>query len=222
MFDLFKRYVDEGYMQFDNRGDIWFGKERLIIYVGLMSAMEFAFDSEISGWRYLATRFIASRREGYIMIQQHGAPDMKELVSPLNVGLKVMETFGMGTFRIVKADSEKGFAVITGSSTLGKDTKEEKASESPIDFMIGGLLAGVVGYYTKRQEYAVELSCVSQKDSNECVWVVGDRQAIMDYIQKASPDRVELGNKTLDEIEGVERELEGNDSLRGLVSQKVA
>ena len=161
MFDLFKKYVDEGYMRFD-KGDIWFGKERLVLYFTQFTSTELLLNTKLSGDRYLATKFVLSRKEGQTVMQQHGAPDMKELASLLNVSVKIMGILGKGAFKLVETDSSKGFAVLTGVSTLGLERKEDEASDDPIDFMIGGIWAGTVGYYTKRRAYAIEISCVAQ------------------------------------------------------------
>jgi hypothetical protein len=216
MFDLFKRYVDEGYMKFD-KGNVWFGKEGITLYFTQFTATELYLNRRIGGSRYLATKFAASRKEGLAVVQQHGAPSMKELTSPLNVILKIMGILGMGTFKVVEADSAEGFAVLTGVTTLGLDMKAEKASDDPIDFVVGGLIAGAVEYYTKKRAYAVETSCVAQKDQEECTWLVGSRESIVGYVQKSLPEKIGLANRALDQIQALEKELEGNVALSGLV-----
>ena len=216
MLEMLMRYANEGYLKFD-KADIWFGKERISLYFVVYSAGEFQLNSMANGWRYLVAKFMASRKEGRILIQQHGAADSTDLTSIISVSLTIMNTMGMGTFKIVESDKEKGFVVVKGVSTLALEIKEDKPSELPADFVIGGILAGAVKYYTKKQTYGVEASCVSQNGANECTWVIGDRPKIIEYLQKSFPDQVAFGNENLDQIVALEAELAGTDGMEGII-----
>ncbi len=207
MFDLIKRYVAEKYMQFKD-GQIWFGKERVVFYFVPHLVREISLNQEINGLKYCATMFIAGRKQGHVFVQQHGVPLMKSLTPVVKISCEVLTMFGFGTFRTVKVDDRDGFMVLAGKSTLALDIKSDKPNKEPIDFMLGGLFAGALQYYTKAPMYAVETMCAAQKDVQECIWVMGSRKNILRYIQEFSPDKVDWADKVLDEVEEVEKELE--------------
>lgn len=208
MFDLIKRYVAERYMQFKD-GQIWFGKERIVFYFVPHLTREFSVNYKNHGLDYCANMFLAGRQQGITFVKQHGVPLMKSLTPVVKISCEVLNTFGFGTFRTIKVEDKKGFMVLAGKSTLGRDLKSNKPSKIPIDFMLGGLFAGALQHYTKKPMYAVETTCVAQKDVQECVWVIGSRKNILHYIQDFSPDKLEWANTILDKVEDVEKELEG-------------
>ena len=216
MFNVFKRYVDEKYINFEN-GQIWFGRERIVLYISLYSVRDLFLNRVLYGGRYLATKFLVSRKESQIVLQQHGTPNKSLFASPIDTILQIMNLFGMGyAFRIVQSDAAMGFAVVTGVSSLGLEAKERGGSEETIDFVIGGLLAGAVQYFTKKPTYAVELSCVAQGSANECIWVIGSRKDILDYVKTSFSKKVDLAKAALDNIEAAEKQINSKASLKGM------
>ncbi|MDE1866025.1 MAG: hypothetical protein KGH94_05315 [Candidatus Micrarchaeota archaeon] len=216
MFDLFKRYVDEGYMKLSDEG-FWFGKERMIFYYTTFNARELMLNSKFGGSRYLATKFIVSRKEGQLLMQQHGAQDMSALANLIDSLIKIINLLGIGKLRIVESDSKSGFAVLSGTSNAALERKAESPSDAPVDFVIGGLIAGTVSYYTKRKAYAAETKCVAQNGVEECTWVVGNKDDILNYIKDSAPGKTEAAQKTIEDIEAAENEIGSRQSLNGII-----
>ena len=215
MFDLFKRYVDEGYMRF-GEGEAWFGRERIIFYFAGFSAREFRLGRKLNGQRYLAYKFITNRREGRVVLRHHGSPDTSKLSSVLDTCTKIIGLFGNGTVHTVKIDEGRGFAVVSGVSMLGLEMKDEGADDSQVDFAIGGFLAGAVQYHSNKPTYAVETSCVAQKGVQECKWIVGSAGDIIDYVRDSGED-VESAEKTLGSMTDAEKELSSGGMADGML-----
>lgn len=207
MFDLIKQYVAEKYMQFRD-GQILFGKERIVFYFVPHLVREFSINYSTNGLDYCAKMFLAGRKQGHVFVQGHGVPLMKSLTPVVKISCEVLNMFGFGTFRTIKVDEQNGFMVLAGTSTIAIDLKTAKPSDIPIDFMLGGLFAGALQYYTKKPMYSVEIKCVAQKDVQECIWVIGNRKNIIKYVQEFSPDKTKWANAILDKIEDVEKKLE--------------
>ncbi len=206
MFDLIKRYVAERYMQFKD-GQIFFGKEGIVFYFTPHLSTEFFINYKLLGLDYCANMFLAGRKQGIVFVKEHGIPLMKSLTSVVKISCEVLNTFGFGTFRTIKVDDKKGFMVLAGKSSLAIDIKSNKASKIPTDFMLGGLFAGALQHYTKKPMYAVETSCVAQKESQECVWVIGSEKNIIDYIKKFSPDKIDWANQIINKIKENEKKI---------------
>jgi predicted hydrocarbon binding protein len=206
MFDLIKRYVAERYMQFKD-GQIWFGKEGVVFYFTPHLTTEFDFNYKTLGLEYCANMFLAGRKQGQIFVKQHGIPLMKSLTPVVKISCEILNTFGFGTFRTIKVDDKNGFMVLTGKSTLASNIKSNKPSKIPIDFMLGGLFAGASQQYLKKPMYAVETSCVAQKESQECVWIIGSEENILHYVKKFSPDKIEWTNQIISKIKDSEKKL---------------
>lgn len=214
--EVISRYMAEGYMHF-GEGEIEFGKERIAFNFLPILAREFIMNSEMNPNTYSAISFISARYWGSEYIKRHAIPLVKSWTPVLRLSFELMNLFGGGSYRSVKADNKQGFIVATGRSTFALEMKAEGPSPDPVDSLVGGLLAGSIQHYMKKPIYAVETSCVAQKDISECTWVAGDRQSIMAYIQKFSPNMVGQGNKTLDQIESIEKKLREGGEEKWLV-----
>lgn len=208
--DTAARYVAERYMKFEE-GQITLDKVRLTFNFLPLTAREFLINNELSRETYSAVIFISARKLGYEFIKHHGIPLMKNWTPIVKMGMEWMNLFGGGTFRTIRADNKEGFVVLAGRSSFGLEMKAERQSIDPVDFVVGGVVAGTIQYYMKTPVYAVETACIAQKNVQECLWVVGNRKDILDYVQKFSPDKVEWGNKTLDRIEAIEKEIEASE-----------
>lgn len=215
--DIVSRYIAERYVRFEN-GQIWFGKERVTFNFLPILAKEFLMNNEISGGRYAAAMFLSGRREGYDFVRQHGIPLVKNWTPVLRMGFQWINLFGVGMFRPIKANNEQGFMIAAGRSTFGLEMKSESPGRNkPVDFVMGGLIAGAIQYYTKKPTYAVETTCVAEKNVRECVLVAGGRKDILKYIKDFSPDKVSWANTTLDQVEAVEKEIKEIGDKRWLV-----
>jgi predicted hydrocarbon binding protein len=206
MFDLIKRYVAERYMQFKD-GQIFFGKEGIVFYFTPHLSTEFFINYKLLGLDYCANMFLAGRKQGQIFVKQHGIPLMKSLTPVVKISCEILNTFGFGTFRTIKVDDKNGFMVLAGKSSLAMEIKSNKPSKIPIDFMLGGLFAGASQQYLKKPMYAVETSCVAQKETQECVWIIGCEENILEYIKKFSPDKIKWANKIINKIKNNEKKI---------------
>lgn len=208
--DTAARYIAERYMRFDE-GQISIDKVRLTFNFLPITAREFLINNEFGRETYSAVIFISARKLGYEFIKHHGIPLMKNWTPIVKLGMEWMNLFGGGTYRTLKADNKEGFLIIAGRSSFGLEMKAERPSVDPVDFVVGGVVAGTIQYYTKTPVYAVETACIAQKGVQECVWAIGNRENIMEYVRKFSPDKVEWGNRTLDQTEAVEKEVEASE-----------
>lgn len=213
MFDLFQKYVAERYARFED-GQIWFGKEQIAVNFVPILVREFYLNMALTSPKYHATMFIEARKNGYDYVRQHGLPLMKSFTPMIRLGFELINLFGVGAFRPVRADEKEGFMVVVGRSTIGYEMKYEKLPPMPIDSVVGGLVSGAIQYYTKKPMYAVETACTSQPGVQECVIVSGGRNSILNYIEKFSPDKMAYAKETLDQIEDVEKEVLKVGNLR--------
>lgn len=203
-----EQYLAARYMRFDE-GQIWFGKDRIVLYFIPQLVTEFITNKEVFGLKYCALMFLTGREQGNNFVQKHGIPLKKLLTSVVELSCEILNTFGFGTFRTLKVDTKEGFMVLVGKSTFAEDIKRNyRGSEIPVDFMLGGLFAGALQFYTKKPMYAVETLCVAQREIQECVWVVGNQEQIKQYVEKISPERLDWTNKFLEEIKALENEIE--------------
>lgn len=215
-FDTVSKYVADRYMKFSD-GEIRFGNQRIAFNLLPIMVKEFIINNEHNSNTYPPTLFLAARREGYDFIREHGIPLVKDWHPIVKMGFEWVKLFGSGTFAPARADNKEGFGVAIGISTFGLEVNAEMPSAEPVDFILGGLIAGTMQYYMKELVYAVETSCVAQKGVNECLIVVGTRENIMDYVKKFSPGMVEYGNRTLDNIQAVEKQMEDSGDKRWLL-----
>jgi len=204
MFKQLEQYLTTKYMRFDN-GQVWFGKERIGFYFMPHLATEFITCKKVFDLKYCAAMFLAGRERGKNFVEKNGVPLKKILTPVVQLSCDVLNTFGFGTFRTLKVDDEKGFMVLSGKSTFADEIKKNFAiSDIPVDFMLGGLFAGATEYFMKEKRYAVETRCTAQKDVQECVWVIGTEEQIIDYVQKFSPESKEWTTQILKEIKQLE------------------
>ncbi|MDE1866024.1 MAG: hypothetical protein KGH94_05310 [Candidatus Micrarchaeota archaeon] len=204
--DTISRYMASRYVRFGD-GEIWFGDLRCTFNFIPILAREFIINNELDPERYSSIVFLAAKRAGYDFVTKHAIPLVKNWTPVIGIGIEWLSLYGHGLFRSVKADRENGFLLLSGRSNIGQEIKGQKPSTDPTDFTLGGLMAGTMEYYTKKPTYAVEISCVAQKDVQECVIVAGERKTIKSYIEKFAPEKMEWADKSLDRIEAVEKEL---------------
>jgi hypothetical protein len=215
--DTITRYMAERYVRFGD-GEIWVGKQRVAFTFLPLIARELLINSALNKETYPAAVFLSGRRQGYEFIRQHAVPLVKSWTPIVALGMSWMNLFGAGTYRTIKADNKEGFVVLAGKSTLGLQVKAERPDAAePVDFVIGGLVAGTLQYYTKTPTYGVEISCIAQKDVQECVFAVGNREKIMEYVQKFSPDKVDFAKTTLNRIEALEKRVVGSKNRSWLI-----
>ena len=208
MLKKLEQYLTARYLRFDE-DQIWFGKERIVLYFTPHLATEFLVNKDIYGFKYCASMFLAGRQRGIAFVQKHGVPIKKFLTPVVQISCDVLNMFGFGTFRTLKVDEKEGFMVLVGKSTFAEEIKKNfQGSETPVDFMLGGLFAGALQYYVKKPMYAVETMCVAQREIQECVWVVGTQEQIRQYVEKISPERLDWMNKILEQIKSLENEIE--------------
>ena len=206
MFDLIARYVAEKYMQFKD-GEIWFGKERVVFYFVPHLNREFSINYGVYGLDYCSNLFIAGRRQGNTFVKQHGIPLMKSLTQVVKISCEILNMFGFGIIKTIKVDDKNGFMILAGKSALAEDMKSRGGSKIPVDFMLAGLFAGAAEYYTKKQMYAVEITCAAQTNVQECTWAIGSKESIFRYVKQFSPDRLDWAKSVIDNIKMVEVKL---------------
>ena len=206
--ELIGRYIAERYVRFEE-GSIWVGKERISFNFLPSAAREFMINSKLDPERYPAAQFLAAKRQGYDFVHQHGIPLVKDWTPIVKTGFEWMRLFGGGSFRSMRADNEGVFVVATGKATFGMEIKAEMPdNQEPVDYVTGGLIAGVLQYYAKEHRtYSVETSCVAQKGVQECTHVSGTRDKVMDYVERFSPDRIDWARKALGRTEKLEKEI---------------
>jgi len=208
-----EQYLAARYMRFDE-GQIWFGKDRIVLYFVPQLVTEFITNRDIFGLKYCALTFLTGRKQGNNFVQKHGIPLKKLLTSVVELSCDILNTFGFGTFRTLKVDTKEGFMVLVGKSTFAEDIKKNfGGSETPVDFMLSGLFAGALQYYMKKPIYAVETRCVAQREIQECVWVIGSQEQIKHYVEKISPERLNWTIKILEEIRLLESEVDTSKEL---------
>lgn len=203
-----EQYLAARYMRFDD-GQIWFGKDRIALYFIPQLVKEFTINKQVFGLKYCALSFLSGREQGADFVQKHGIPLKKLLTSVVELSCDILNTFGFGTFKTLKVDTKEGFMVLVGKSTFAQEIKtNHHGSDIPVDFMLGGLFAGALQFYTKKPIYTVETLCVAQREIQECVWVIGSEEQIKQYVEKISPDRLDWTNKILYEITELEAQIQ--------------
>jgi hypothetical protein len=215
--DTLSRYLAVKYARF-GEGEIWFSKQRVAFNFLPILAREFLINNEANRETYSAAVFLSARRTGYEYVRQHGIPMMKNWTAVVSLGMEWLNQFGDGTLRTVRADNKEGFGIVSGRLAFGQEVKAESPNNTePVDFVIGGLVAGTIQYYTKTKIYAVETSCIAQKGVQECLLVTGSRDSILGYVKKFSPDKAELASVTLNRIQALEKEVEESEDQRWLI-----
>ena len=204
MLKKLEQYLSSHYLRFDN-DQILFGKDRMVFYVTSHLAREFTYNRNLFGVSYCINMFLAGRDRGLEFVQKHGIPLKKMLTPVVQISCDLLNTFGFGVFRTIKVDSKEGFMVVVGKSAIAQEIKKNfNCSEEPVDFMLGGLFAGAAEYFMKERRYAVETICAAQSEIQECVWVIGTQEQIINYVKNISPERLDWTNKILDEVKSAE------------------
>ena len=194
------QFITSKYIRF-GEGEVWFGKKQIIIQFLREIVKEVHFCLKLFGVAYGASMFISAREEGNRIIKNNLIPIKKVLNPVVNLSCEVIGSFGYGPVRTIKVDDKENFMVLVGKSSIADEYKKQYGSaENPIDFMLGGLWAGALEPFSQKQACCVEIRCSAQKDVQECVWVVGSREKILDYAKKFAPESLEWSNKFLDAI----------------------
>jgi predicted hydrocarbon binding protein len=197
------QFITSKYLKF-GEGEIWFGKKQIIIYFLSEMVNELYYGLRLFGTEYGASMFISAREEGNRFIKNN-LISIKKILSPVvNLGCEVIGSFGYGQVRTIKVDEKENFMVLVGKSIIADEYKREHgASEYPIDFMLGGLWAGALEPFSQKRAYCVEVRCSAQKDVEECVWVVGSKDKIRDYVTQFAPESLDWANKFLDSVDKI-------------------
>lgn len=209
--DKISRYLSARYLRFEDE-QIWFGKEQVVFYFVQHLVNEFLMNRQIFGSEYGAVSFLAGREAGHGFVERHGIPLKKLLTPVVEMSCSVLNTFGFGSFRTVKV-MEGGFMVVAGKSVLAMNVKQKALSKEPIDFALGGVFAGALGFFSSKPIYSVEVKCCAQKNVNECVWVAGSEKSIIEYVEEFSPKQVGFAKSVLSEIMKVEKKLGKQDGF---------
>jgi hypothetical protein len=191
------QFITSKYLKF-GEGEIWFGKEQVVVYSLPERVEELHNNLKLFGLDYGLSMFLSSKNEGSRIIRNNIVP-LKKILSPVvSLSCETISSLGYGPIRTLKVDEKEGFMVLVGRSTIADEYKKTYgASESPIDFILGGVFTGSLEVFSNKMEYCVEIKCSAQKDVEECVWVVGSREKILNYTKQFAPESVEWANTVL-------------------------
>ena len=200
MLDKLLQYITSKYLKFDN-GQLFFGKDRVVLYFVPQLAHEFLSYKNLFGTDYCVNSFLLGRETGVHFVETHAVPMKKMLTPVVALSCDILGTFGFGKFRTLKVEEKDRFMVVVGNSTIGTEIKKSfGGSLEPVDFSLGGVFAGALQYFSKMLVYAVEIRCCAQKDVSECVWVCGSEEKIESYVKEFSPELLTTTTSMLEKI----------------------
>jgi len=216
MFGFLKKFMLTGYLKFEE-DKIRFGKDGLVFYFTPQLVSEHEANWAVGGLRYGCAQYIAAKYEGHRFVKNHGVSMLKTLTPVVKLSLEVLQNFGWGRLKTYKVDEKKGFMVITGKSTLAEEIKRlSRPQDHPIDFMLGGLFAGALEYFSEEKIYTVEIVCCSQKDRQSCTFVSGTPESIYGYVEEFAPETRGWAEQVIEETSRTEEEIKKRGGLQWL------
>lgn len=214
MFDFLKKFMLTGYLKFDD-DKIRFGKDGLVFYFTPQLVNEHEANWIVNGLRYGCAQYAAAKYEGYRFVENHGIGMLKTLTPVVKLSLEVLQNFGWGRLKTYRVDEKKGFMVITGKSTIAEELKRRsRPQDHPIDFMLGGLFAGALEYFSKERVFTVEIMCCSQKDKQSCTFVSGTPENIYSYVEDFAPEMMNWAKQVIGETRKIEDKIKESGTLQ--------
>lgn len=194
------QFITSKYLKFGD-GEVWFGKEEVVIYFLSQAVRDLYYNLGQFGLDYGASMFLSAKTEGNNFVKNNIIPIKKILTPVVTLSCELISSFGYGPIKTIKVDDKEGFMVLLGKSTIANEYKKRHGpSAIPVDFLLGGLFSGALELFTNEKTYCVETRCSAQKDVEECVWVIGNREKILNYARQFSPESIESAIETIDLI----------------------
>lgn len=210
MFDKVMQFISSKYLKFTD-DEIWFGKDRMIIYTLGWVVNQIHMNQKLFGTDYAASIYLSSKKQGIELIKTHITP-MKKLLNPIvKLSSDLANAFGFIAIRSLKINHERTLMIISGRSSVAELYKKTfGSSDSPIDSVLSGVFAGAMACFSEKPIYGVELECSAQDGVGECTWAIGDIESVLNYTKKLFPARVEYAGKILELLQKTEKaDLEG-------------